>query len=67
MDDQTALTQRNHSRSLERFDVALDDLQKDAELACISAALYAKLQDALPSTYSVIADYIRRNQEEFLK
>lgn len=61
-----ALAKRNHPRSLDRFDVAFDDLRKDAELADITASLYGRLLAGLPSTCRAIADHIRRNPLEFI-
>lgn len=60
------LAERNHPRSLDHFNVAYDDLQKDAELLGIAAALYTKLLAGLPSTYRVIADYIRQRPRGFI-
>ncbi|MBB3068965.1 hypothetical protein FHS14_001952 [Paenibacillus baekrokdamisoli] len=60
------LKERNHPRSLENFDVTIQDLENDSELLSSFEIFYARYQAVTPITIKRIGQYIREHADEFL-
>lgn len=59
------LRERNHPRSLERFDVSFDDIVRDPALGEATATLYNRLLISLSATLQLVSRHIRTNQHDF--
>ncbi|MFF2481959.1 hypothetical protein [Paenibacillus sp. NPDC058071] len=66
VETERVLDARQYPRSLERFEVSLQDLERDADLHAEIRPLYLRYCSASRTVIKKSADYIRLHPEEFI-